>query len=34
MAVNSIVMSKTFDNGVVCASEQTVIVHEMFMLKW
>jgi len=28
MAVNSIVMSKTFDNGVVCASEQTVIVHK------
>ncbi len=26
MAVNSILMSKTFDNGVICASEQTVIV--------
>ncbi|MCL6270915.1 bifunctional acetaldehyde-CoA/alcohol dehydrogenase [Sansalvadorimonas sp. 2012CJ34-2] len=25
-AVNSILMSKTFDNGVVCASEQSVIV--------
>jgi acetaldehyde dehydrogenase / alcohol dehydrogenase len=28
MAVNSILMSKTFDNGVVCASEQAVIVHK------
>ncbi|NMB90890.1 MAG: bifunctional acetaldehyde-CoA/alcohol dehydrogenase, partial [Chloroflexi bacterium] len=28
MAVNSIIMSKTFDNGVVCASEQCVIVHQ------
>lgn len=28
MAVNSIVMSKTFDNGVVCASEQCVVVHK------
>jgi acetaldehyde dehydrogenase/alcohol dehydrogenase len=28
MAVNSIIMSKTFDNGVVCASEQCVVVHE------
>jgi len=28
MAVNSILMSKTFDNGVVCASEQSVIVHK------
>lgn len=26
MAVSSILMSKTFDNGVVCASEQSVIV--------
>ncbi|MDO5536510.1 MAG: bifunctional acetaldehyde-CoA/alcohol dehydrogenase, partial [Desulfovibrionaceae bacterium] len=26
MAVNSILMSKTFDNGMICASEQTVIV--------
>lgn len=26
MAVNSILMSKTFDNGVICASEQSVIV--------
>lgn len=25
MAVNSILMSKTFDNGVICASEQSVI---------
>ncbi len=28
MAVSSILMSKTFDNGVICASEQSVIVHE------
>eukprot|EP00727_Mastigamoeba_balamuthi_P006711 m51a1_g2660 putative acetaldehyde dehydrogenase (906) ;mRNA; r:644609-647930 len=28
MAVASIIMSKTFDNGMICASEQTVIVHE------
>lgn len=28
MAVNSIIHSKTFDNGVVCASEQSVLVHE------
>lgn len=28
MAVNSIILSKTFDNGMVCASEQTVIVHK------
>lgn len=26
MAVNSIILSKTFDNGVICASEQSVIV--------
>ncbi|MGI0117695.1 bifunctional acetaldehyde-CoA/alcohol dehydrogenase [Zooshikella sp. RANM57] len=26
MAVSSIIMSKTFDNGVICASEQSVIV--------
>ena len=26
LAVNSIIHSKTFDNGVICASEQTVIV--------
>ena len=26
MAVNSILMSKTFDNGVICASEQSIIV--------
>jgi acetaldehyde dehydrogenase/alcohol dehydrogenase len=25
-AVNSILLSKTFDNGVICASEQSVIV--------
>ncbi len=28
MAVNSILLSKTFDNGVVCASEQSIIVME------
>ena len=27
LAVNSIVHSKTFDNGMICASEQSVIVH-------
>ena len=27
MAVNSILMSKTFDNGTICASEQAVVVH-------
>lgn len=26
MAVNSIIMSKSFDNGVICASEQSVLV--------
>ncbi|MDR1498880.1 MAG: bifunctional acetaldehyde-CoA/alcohol dehydrogenase [Rickettsiales bacterium] len=26
MAVNSIIMSKTFDNGTICASEQAVII--------
>jgi len=28
MAVNSIIHSKTFDNGMICASEQSVIVME------
>ena len=28
MAVNSILLSKTFDNGVICASEQSLIVLE------
>ncbi|MFW6035658.1 MAG: bifunctional acetaldehyde-CoA/alcohol dehydrogenase [Halothermotrichaceae bacterium] len=28
MAVSSILMSKTFDNGVICASEQSVTVHD------
>ena len=28
MAVSSIIMSKTFDNGVVCASEQCLVVHK------
>ena len=27
LAVNSILHSKTFDNGMICASEQSVIVH-------
>jgi len=27
-AVNDVLMSKTFDNGVICASEQAVVVHE------
>lgn len=28
MAVSSVLMSKTFDNGVICASEQSVVVVE------
>ena len=28
MAVNSIIHSKTFDNGMICASEQSVIIHK------
>ncbi|MFA9398245.1 MAG: bifunctional acetaldehyde-CoA/alcohol dehydrogenase [Clostridiaceae bacterium] len=28
MAVNSILLSKTFDNGVICASEQSVVVMD------
>ncbi len=28
MAVSSVILSKTFDNGVICASEQSVIVDE------
>ena len=28
LAVNSIIHSKTFDNGMICASEQSIIVHE------
>lgn len=28
MAVNSIILSKTFDNGMICASEQSVVVHK------
>ena len=28
MAVSSILLSKTFDNGMICASEQSVIVSE------
>lgn len=28
MAVNSIMLSKTFDNGMICASEQSIIVEE------
>ena len=26
-AVSSIILSKTFDNGVICASEQSIVVH-------
>jgi len=28
MAVSSVIMSKTFDNGVICASEQSVVIVE------
>ena len=28
MAVNSILLSKTFDNGLICASEQTILADE------
>ena len=28
MAVNSMIHSKTFDNGMICASEQSVIVPD------
>ena len=28
-AVNSIIHSKTFDNGMICATEQTVIADEL-----
>ena len=28
MAVNSILLSKSFDNGMICTSEQSVLVHE------
>ena len=28
MAVSSIILSKTFDNGMICASEQSVVVEE------
>jgi len=28
MAVSSVIMSKTFDNGVICASEQSVIIED------
>ncbi|MBQ7585252.1 MAG: bifunctional acetaldehyde-CoA/alcohol dehydrogenase [Desulfovibrionaceae bacterium] len=28
MAVNSILLSKTFDNGLICASEQTIVAEE------
>ena len=29
LAVNSIIHSKTFDNGMICASEQSVIVLDI-----
>ncbi len=28
LAVNSIIHSKTFDNGMICASEQSIIIHK------
>ena len=28
MAVNAVILSKTFDNGVVCASEQVIVVED------
>lgn len=31
LAVNSIIHSKTFDNGMICASEQSCIVHEKYI---
>ncbi|AQS08276.1 aldehyde-alcohol dehydrogenase [Clostridium saccharobutylicum] len=36
MAVNSILLSKTFDNGVICASEQSLVVMESVYeeVKW
>lgn len=33
LAVSSIITSKTFDNGMICASEQSVIVHESIYAK-
>ena len=33
LAVSSIIHSKTFDNGMICASEQSVIVHESIYKK-
>ena len=33
LAVNSIIHSKTFDNGMICASEQSVIVHKKLYAK-
>ncbi len=33
MAVSSILVSKSFDNGMICASEQAVIVPEKYMKK-
>lgn len=33
LAVSSIIHSKTFDNGMICASEQSVIVHEKIYKK-
>lgn len=28
LAVSSVILSKTFDNGMICASEQSVVVHK------
>ncbi len=33
LAVNAILLSKTFDNGMICASEQSVIVHSKIYKK-
>lgn len=33
MAVNSIILSKTFDNGMICASEQSVIIVDEIYTK-
>ncbi len=33
LAVSSIILSKTFDNGVICASEQSLLVHRAVYAK-
>ena len=32
-AVNDLILSKTFDNGMICASEQAVIIDKKSMMK-